>query len=106
MQTRCLWLISRYKQPLLEFSTFLPVACEFNAIVFATFPDQHGQFIDQLLAEGCPGQNYVFVVHNPGEVGRRGVCHCLAQVMRSVQESWMQLITNYLTFPAQDMRPC
>ena len=72
-------------QPLLEFSTFLPVACEFNAVVFATFPDQHEQFIHQLLAEGCPGQKYVFVVHNPGEVGRRGMCRCFAKVISSVQ---------------------
>ena len=49
----------------------MPTACEYRAVVFATFPDQHGQIAEQ-LANKCPGQKLVFVVHNSQELLRNG----------------------------------
>ncbi len=57
--------------PFQEYDNFLPSACEYRAVVFATFPDQHGQIAEQ-LANKCPGQKLVFVVHNSQELLRNG----------------------------------
>lgn len=61
----------RWSQPFQEFDAFLAVACEYSAIVFATFPDQHGQVAER-LANKCPGQQLAFVVHNSQELLRKG----------------------------------
>lgn len=61
----------RWSEPFQEYESFLSVACDYSAVVFATFPDQHGQMAEQ-LANKCPGQKLVFVVHNSQELLRKG----------------------------------
>ena len=77
---------NRYPQPFLNYSSFLPAACDFDAVIFATFPDFHEDFADQLVAMACPGQAYGFVVHNTdklemwgAELARDGALRCIAQ---------------------------
>ena len=61
----------RWSEPFQDFAAFLPAACDYSAIILATFPEQHGQVAEQ-LATMCPGQKLVFVVHNSQELLRKG----------------------------------
>ena len=68
--------VNRYPAPFRGFADFLPAACNFSTIVFATFPDHHGHVVEQLLARACPGQQLILVIHNPEELLRTGVAAC------------------------------
>ena len=64
--------LSRYPEPLRDFADFLPAACNFSTVVFATFPEHHGHVLEQLLSTACPRQQLIFVVHNPEELLQPG----------------------------------
>ena len=69
--------LGRYPEPFRDFADFLPAACNFSTIVFATFPEHHGHALEQLLSTACPSQQLVFVVHNPEELLQPGAAACL-----------------------------
>lgn len=67
----------RYPEPFRDFADFLPAACNFSTIVFATFPEHHGHVLEQLQSRACPSQQLIFVVHNPEELLQPGAAACL-----------------------------
>lgn len=65
----------RYTTPFQPFLSFLDRACEFQVVVFATFPEHHLDLANKLADMGCPGQRSVHVVHNPRGLESSGEQH-------------------------------
>ena len=43
----------------------MPEACEYGVIAFATWPEQHTHLMASIMAQKCPGQKFLLLVHNP-----------------------------------------
>ena len=43
----------------------MPDACQYEAIAFSTWPEQHTVLMASVLYQRCPGQKYILLVHNP-----------------------------------------
>ena len=59
---------NRHGQAFRDSGDFAAAACDFDAVVFATFPEHHIEALDALLRRRCAGQRIVVVVHNPSEL--------------------------------------
>ncbi len=46
----------------------LPELCDYDVVVFTTFPDAHVPIAEQMLEKGCQKQRWVYTVHDPREV--------------------------------------
>lgn len=47
-------------------------ACDFDLVVFVTFPEHHASIMEKLAVLGCGGQRFAVVVHNPGGLDSLG----------------------------------
>ena len=64
----------RYSKPFQAHQDFLGQACDFNLVVFATFPENHIGLAQQAAQSGCSNQRFLMVVHNPYELGNPSKC--------------------------------
>ena len=55
----------RYDKPFRSSGELMVQACQYSAIVFSTWPEQHTLIMSALLNQRCPGQKFVLVTHNP-----------------------------------------
>ena len=71
-----IWLYTsdrRYPSAFQSHSDFLKQACDFQVVVFATFPEFHEDIMQRLRDKACSGQRFVFTVHNAGNLMRTGI---------------------------------
>ncbi|KAK9803980.1 hypothetical protein WJX72_009953 [[Myrmecia] bisecta] len=59
---------SWYTKPFRHYEELLPVVCDYSVLVFATWPEVHVPFAEQVVARNCAGQQFLFTVHNPEEL--------------------------------------
>ena len=72
----------RYTAPFQPHQGFLDRACDYELVVFVTFPEHHASILEKLAALGCGGQRFAVVVHNPGGLDS------LSAPTHSAHESW------------------
>lgn len=85
-QSACWSAHCRYSKPFQAHQGFLGQACEFNLVVFATFPELHLDLVQQAVQKGCSGQRFLLVVHNPHELGNLGERPSLFAWMTRMEE--------------------
>ena len=55
----------RYSRPFQSYADIVADACQYAVIAFATWPEQHTHLMASIMAQKCPGQKFLLLVHNP-----------------------------------------
>ena len=84
-------LCHRYDKPFRSHTEIEADACQYAAIAFSTWPEQHTLLMFALLSKQCPGQKYILLVHNPDTLLDPPPGACLLPCVPRSSESTLQL---------------